>query len=380
MGNGTVTVRRAELADQEAVFAFIRQAYEGRWQYKIPERWAWLYLNNPFLEGPDLPVWVAVTERGEVVGQTCAMIEPVKIGGTRTRVSWSVDTFVLPAYRGQGLGYRLQEANDRANPLFMSMFMSSANRRIKEALGSITLDPVASMDRPMRHTPENVLAALGERLPLGRAARAPALGLIHRLGVDRAIGRAFTRRAARRDAAFVADLTGELEIEPVARFGQEADLLWDQLSPHFKAIVIRDQAYLNWKYVDQPHASYERFLARRNGHPCGHLILRPGRPPEPEVGVLADLFASPDDPDTLRGLVAYAIGWFRRAGVRYLIAGTSVQSYRAALEELGFRQRSELVPMAHCRLAPDVCQPIGEAGAWLLGRGDHDWDQYPNAR
>jgi hypothetical protein len=34
--------------------------------------------------------------------------------------------------------------------------------------------------------------------------------------------------------------------------------------------------------------------------------------------------------------------------------------------------------MLNCRLEPAVCRQAVE-GTWLLGRGDHDWDQYPNA-
>lgn len=375
-----VEVRRATLADKEALFAFIRQAYEGRWQYKIPARWEWLYVDNPYLAGPELPIWVAITETGEVVGQTCAMIEPLKIGTQQTLVGWSVDTFVLPTFRGKGLGYRLQEANDIANPLFMSMFMSAANRRIKEALGSISLDPVAAFDRPMRYTPEHVLAAIGDRLPMRSASEGPLLGIIRRLGLDRALGRALTMRSERIDRALASQIPGDLEFQAIARFGEEADILWERLKPEFKALIIRDQKYLNWKYVAQPHVEYDRFVAYKGGEPCGYVITRNGKPPEPSVGVLADLLASPQDTQILRALVTFAIMQFRRAGVRYLITGTSVKAYQGVLVELGFRKRHELVPMAHCRLAPPLCQAIGQSGAWFLGRGDHDWDQYPNAR
>ncbi len=375
-----VDVRQATPADQEALFAFIRQAYEGRWQYKIPDRWAWLYVDNPFLEGSALPIWIAVTEGGEVVGQTCAMIEPIKIGTRHTRVGWSVDTFVLPAYRGQGIGYRLQEANDRANPLFMSMFMSAANRRIKESLGSIALDPVAFLDRPMRYLPEHVLDALAGRLPLGQRARSLAVSILRRLGLGQLLGRALTARAARRDEALASALPEGLVFQAVDRFGEEADQLWALLGPHFEAIVVRDQAYLNWKYVAQPHVTYQRYVARRHGELCGYVIFRTGQPPEPEVGILTDFLADPEDPETIRALAVFAIQQLRRAGVRYLITGTSVRAYQNVLVELGFRKQHELVPMAHCELAPPACQVIDQTGAWFLGRGDHDWDQYPNAR
>ena len=129
-----VNVRRATIEDQNAIFEFIKMAYVGRWQYKIPERWQWEFIDNPFLFDDGLPIWIAVEEDGSVVGQTCALVEPIKIGEEVHKVGWSVDTFLLPEYRGQGIGFQLQKANDQANEIFMSLSMSKANRRIKSGL------------------------------------------------------------------------------------------------------------------------------------------------------------------------------------------------------------------------------------------------------
>ncbi len=75
-----IDVRQATPADQAAIYEFIQTAYAGRSEYKIPERWAWAYLNNPFKETAALPIWIAVGGDGRVVGQTCALIEPLKLG------------------------------------------------------------------------------------------------------------------------------------------------------------------------------------------------------------------------------------------------------------------------------------------------------------
>ncbi len=44
----TIEVRQATPDDQAAIYAFIQTAYAGRSEYKIPARWAWAYVNNPF--------------------------------------------------------------------------------------------------------------------------------------------------------------------------------------------------------------------------------------------------------------------------------------------------------------------------------------------
>ena len=61
-----------------------------------------------------------------------------------------VDTVVLPAYQGQGLGRRLQEANQDSHDVFMSLKMSERNARIKTKLGGFALPPVSLMKLRLR--------------------------------------------------------------------------------------------------------------------------------------------------------------------------------------------------------------------------------------
>jgi GNAT superfamily N-acetyltransferase len=167
-------VRQATLDDRSAIFDLIRVAYAGREQYKIPERWQWQFCDNPFWSGPDLPIWIAV-DGGRVVGQTGAMIEPIKMDQAATTVAWSVDTYLLPEYRGRGVGRQLQEASQTRHRVFMSLAMSAKNRRIKESLGGRTLRPMQVLE-------------LRRRLPADRVAEA-ARGRVGRLsGVASAVG------------------------------------------------------------------------------------------------------------------------------------------------------------------------------------------------
>jgi GNAT superfamily N-acetyltransferase len=375
-----ITVRQATLADRPAIFDFIRQAYAGRWEYKIPKRWEWEYVDNPFLEKEELPIWIAVTEDGQVVGQTCAMVEPLKLGDEVFRMGWSVDTFLLPEYRGQGLGYRLQKANDEANPLFMSLSMSAANRRIKIKQGSIPLPPVTAYERPIRYRPDAVVVALQDRLAgLAENRRQRAAHWFQRSGLQHGLAAWMTWRTVQADRNRFAGVDPNIKVVKIDSFGEGSNALWQSVSPHFQAGIVRDHTYLNWKYVHQPHADYIRLAAHQNGRMCGHLILRRARPPEPEVGIFADIFADPDDSATLLALSAAGIRHLHQAGVAYLTAATSVPAYQKALRAMGFRKTKDVIPTIHYRPLPGAADLEPASLNWLLGRGDHDWDQYPNA-
>jgi GNAT superfamily N-acetyltransferase len=370
-----VTVRRATLEDKERVFAFVRKAYAGRWQYKIPERWQWEYVNNPYLESADLPVWIAVTETGEVVGQTCALVEPLVLGGQERRVGWSVDTFLFPEYRGQGIGFQLQKANDEGNPIFMSLSMSAQNRKIKAGLGSVAIDPVPGYRRLVRYTPESLRqAALSRYAKHGETvARLLQLTRLDHLAA------AFLNLRLRKTQPLSEDSSG-IEFKPVERFGEEADQLWAKLSHCFYAVVKRDAQYLNWKYVDQPHTDYARITAWKDGEICGYVIVRRTRPPERDMGIIADVFVDPQDEPGLRSLWLYAVRYFEALQVKDILAATSVQAYQDCLHDLGFNQVKGGYPMFHCKDGSPECVQAREPGAWFLSRGDHDWDQFPLAR
>ncbi|RPI30379.1 MAG: hypothetical protein EHM70_14035 [Chloroflexota bacterium] len=376
-----ITVRQATLVDRPAIFTFIRSVYENRWQYKIPERWEWEFVNNPYLESRSLPVWIAVDEDGRVVGQTCALVEPVKIGDRLCRLGWSVDTYLLREYRGQGLGFQLQKANDEGNPIFMSLSMTSANRRIKAGLGSVPLEPVAEFRRLIRYEPESIRAAAARRLEGNHSRLRKAVQAFFRWTlVDRILSAGLNLWLDARDLRKIPAPDPEVAVTPVAAFGPEIDTLWDKVSPHFYAIIQRDQAYLNWKYGSQPHVMYIKCIARKNQEVSGYIILRVGKPPERKVGIIADIFVEPKDRATLRALLAFALRYFKTERVKDVVAATTVKEYQACLLELGFKLSGEAVPMFHSKLEGMDVAAITQPGAWFFSKGDHDWDQFPLSR
>jgi len=356
-------IRQATLADKPALFDFLRLAYLDRWQSKFPERWEWEFEHNPFLRGNDLPIWVAV-DGDRVVGQSCALVEPLVVHGKEYRVGWGVDFFVLPEYRGQGLGTRLQQANNAGNDIFMSLSMAASAAHIKSNIGLQPLPPVPVFTKIIHHEPESVLQTLAKRTKLPEILLRGA-GL-HHLGAG-----LLTARDARRDRGRIILPAGGVELIPVQQFGPEVDDLWARVSGKFSALVRRDSEYLNWKFARQPHAEHQRVIAQRNGQACGFVIFRQTRPPERNAGLILDMFADPKD-DIIRVLLAYATHQLRERKVMYVQAASSVREFQQVFVALGFKQTKTATPMIRAGVA------IPQEG-WLLGKGDHDWDQFPLA-
>ena len=112
-----IVIRQATLKDREAIWDFMRAAYEedspGVVQYKVPRRWNWQFADNPFVkdkeEGDLLPIWLACHGQ-EIAGQMCAMPMRITIGGRTYDGGWGCDFIVLKKYRGLGIGWRLNQA------------------------------------------------------------------------------------------------------------------------------------------------------------------------------------------------------------------------------------------------------------------------------
>ncbi len=356
-------IRQATLADKPALFDFIRLAYPDRWQYKFPARWAWEFELNPFVRGEYLPIWIAL-DGDRIVGQSCALVEPLVMHGQEHRVGWGVDFHVLPESRGQGVGTRLQQANNAGNDIFMSLSMAQSAARIKANLGLQPLPPVPLFMKIVRHEPESVLRTLVERTKL------PG-NVLRRTGVHRLGAHLLTARAAHHAREWFT-LPAGVEISPVERFGPETDALWARVSPKFAALIRRDAEYLNWKFVEQPHVEHQRVLARRAEQVCGYIIFRRAHPPERNAGLILDIFADPADVTSVQALLRFATQTLQAQGVTYILAASSVREFQRELLGLGFKQTKASTPMIRAEVAVPT-------EGWLLGKGDHDWDQFPLA-
>lgn len=376
-----ITIRRATLDDRPEIFKFIQRAYEGFWEYRIPDRWEWEYVNNPCLGKVDLPVFIAVEDTGKVVGQSCAMVEQVKIGCEFYRLGWGVDAYVLPEYRSQGIGFKLQKANDEAHELFMSLSMAGAVRKMKISLGSLDLDPVPVYRRYLKLTPDIFRNVAVERGAQDQPSVRRWLSARLRLSfLDRFPSLVKNRWHDFWDQQFIHNLDQSLVLTEVETFPEDVDLLWEKLSAKFYAIVKRDCLHLNWKYVEQPHMDYLRIIARRESEVCGYLVLRKGKPPERNFGLISDIFVDPSDDRTISTLLSFAVIHFRKEKVTEIIAATTIPEYQRCLGRIGFVRTGEEYPMIHARVNSPAIEMALEPGRWFLGNSDQDWDQYPLAR
>jgi len=124
---------------------------------------------------------------------------------------------------------------------------------------------------------------------------------------------------------------------------------------------------------------YSRHVFRRDGEdmrlpdPAKRTAARAG------IGIIADLLVSPVEPGLIDSLIAYAVCISGKLG-----HGDSgrlqLKPIQDSLARHGFLKTEEETPMFHAQADRPEFRKALEPGRWLLGKSDHDWDQYPLAK
>jgi len=306
----------------------------------------------------------------------------LQIGSQIYTAGWSVNTLVLPEYREKKLGYHLQKANQEAWPVFMSLSMTSPNRRIKMKLGGVAGPKVSNLSFRFHYSGEKLSLALEQLwrkyFPRLSVKRRPA----YLLGnwIAKILNAKLTVKQYS-DYFKPKPITVEQDsmIQEIDRFDEALDAELEEFMRPYSVAVLRTSRYLNWKFVDQPHMDYRLFLARSRGKVKGYIVLRSGRPPlENHYGVIAEIITNYEDTTTFAHLLSFSIKHFHREKVEQVIVSTTVSEWRELLLQFGFQETGETVPVFHCydkMLQKDVLE---DRARWLLSRGDHDWDQFPS--
>lgn len=101
------------------------------------------------------------------------------------------------------------------------------------------------------------------------------------------------------------------EVEELERFDHQARWLWDRCCVGWGASAIRDEAFLNWRFVDRPEHAYRLFGVRdAEGILRGFAAYRHGDWLEPNTALVCDWLVPPEEPEVgellLRAVLARA--------------------------------------------------------------------------
>lgn len=276
--SGSPTIRAYRPGDERALVELWEEVFghamtEEHWRWKLKHVWC-----------PVENVGLAVTEDDRPVFHIGGIPCRFHLRGREGTVMVAVDAMTAPPFRRRGLlaqvGRHMWEQWRQADiPLVLGLPNEQYNKAV---LHWRPLFPLTWLIRPLR--PESLLA---------RRLRFPALARIGVLGwLWNALWDGWSRDSA------------HVRVRELQQAGPEIDLLWRNCRDGIAFSVIRDSAWLNWRYFAAPHYRYRVVLAERKEQPVGYAVYRVKRGTGPVLGFIPEIFHDPDDREAGRSLMA----------------------------------------------------------------------------
>jgi len=221
-------------------------------------QWDWAFRQNP----AGFRVWLALHE-GQVVAQYAALPYRVWIGGEQRVFAQIVDSMVHPEHR----------AGLKRPGLFVQTALPF-------------FDAYGGVDRDLVHY----------GWPVETAWR---------------VGKTFLDYEVVRTQPFLArEIDGGAgaappEVEELGRFDEQVRWLYDRCVGAWQASTVRDAAFMNWRFCDNPHHDYVALGVRdAEGVLRGCAVYRFGDWVLPRMGLIVDWLVPPEEPEVGEALLA----------------------------------------------------------------------------
>ena len=128
----------------------------------------------------------------------------------------------------------------------------------------------------------------------------------------------------------------DLEIRSVENFDSAVDELWNSVVENSVVAVVKNSAYLNWRYGKCSGCWFRRLVAYRDKRLEGFVILRTIGPRRGSA--LFELLARDDNPEIMRALLLQASRELGVERIGHITASFPAESRAAAvLREMGFK-------------------------------------------
>ena len=355
-GRRAFTVRPYRPQDRAAASGLYQQSFPGK---RDPAEWIWKFGHR--LTDSDPSFHVAEVD-GRLVGLYPTRAVRLQIGASVRVAVQCEDVCVHPEHRGVAIMRAMVRANEE----------SLRRARVALAFGFPTAAHLSFGSRFLGYAELFRLQVWHRRLARGLRVQA-------KLRSD------WARRVAYTGGALLQNLRAlrqpemsdrTLRVAERRQFDVATDGLWDRVRGRLRAAVVRDAAYLTWRYSARPGRAFRVLHAVRHGRLDGYCVFRDDlvRSDRVRAGALMDLVAT--DRAAARALLEAALARMRAARCGYALALTHPAFETApTLAAAGFAPEAagETVSVCAKSYATDVdVNALREPSDWLLGYGDTD--------
>lgn len=345
--------------DEEGILDLWRAVYPERTYVREEwlKWWRWMYRDNPRGMG----VIMLAEAQGKIVSHAAEIPVKMKIGSEEVLTAIALDAMTHPDFRRHGVLAVLvkmrREEGERRGVRATYGFRNKYSYPYPNLATRLVMFDGATIEKVL--LPVDWRAALRTQTGNGLAL---ALGPVAGRLADAVV---FRPRKARCPEG--------LSIEQIEQFDDRAGRLWARVSQRYRAIVVRDQKYLNWRYVDVPDRHYTRLVAGRADDIAGFVVFSCAVVEGTRTGCIVDVVA--ESGEVAECLIAAAAGRCREMKAALIwsarIAGTPLAG---AFRRQGFitAPRSRSIVVKGWTNSPELAAELREAGHWFLQMGDSD--------
>jgi GNAT superfamily N-acetyltransferase len=239
----------------------------------------WLTAQNPAGEAV-VPV-AREKETGKVVGFIFHLPMRVSWAGEECLGILAVNVVVDRAYRRQGIYWAVQDAGlkgcERYNPHFTYVFPNHLSLKALMKWNYHVVSQIPILVRP---------------LDISALTKTYFNNLLVQWGVD--LGWRIGGVTIWRRRCPCRDLSSSSIVED-GEFDEGYDRFWEQVKFKYDLMLIRDRAFLQWRFLDIPYRNYQVLSARQGTDILGYIVLREADIRGVMVGLIADFLVLPGE-------------------------------------------------------------------------------------
>lgn len=159
------------------------------------------------------------------------------------------------------------------------------------------------------------------------------------------------------------------EVNEVTRFNHEFDELWERVKDDYGILIVKNSAYLNWKYFDSPTKARQVLALRKEGVLEGFAVIEKGS----VFGHIVDIL-SVRNTAVINILLTEISKYFLSVGIQ-AISFVALEDHFTTdmIKKFGFRLRKEKNAfMAHINSKSVDKDYVGNPSNWEITIGDCD--------
>ncbi len=354
-------LRLFEEKDKEKLFLFYSDSEKhGFKMCHSKEHWEWLYERNPCCSNQCPQLWLFEKDN-EIVGHFGSMPVLLKAADQYYNASWSMALFSLPEFRNRGVGVMLMNEWTKSVPVSLGLGSTPDSyplfqdeEWIRPGEGYVpTFIKILDTEFFFKKRVKNRIL-----LKLCSAAGNLILNVLNALVFKR------TEPAA------------DCRVEKIKCFDERIDAFWEKVSGKFAVLVVRNKAYLNWKFSEQPSMEYDIYQISCGAGVSGYVVLKVL--PHKKTGWVVDFLVDPDNESAVDCLISHCISSFtsRYPQTQAVYAPFLGKRFEQRFKKYGFWKRkspmSFFVRANRNGIDKDI---LSDAGNWFVTKGDSDQER-----